>query len=415
MFLKKNNLSILNEGYDQYPAIDFGLGSKIYINKKKYIDLSFCSGVMLLGHQSNVFRNAFKNIVKKKISIFGSPNTYAIKFSRTLKKVIPNYSKYIFTSSGSEAIYKSIRICKALTKKNLIIACSGSWHGSSDKLLFGANKNLNPVYLSAGISKFDKNNVKFIPYNNISKSKKILEKFKNKIKCIIVEPIQGSLPVEQGVKEFLKFLENFSKKNNIILLFDEMITGLRINGLSAQKYFNIKPDISVFGKCFGGGMPIGIIALNNKIYKKIKKNKSKIFFGGTFSANSISTYIGKLTTDYIVSNRKKIFKLINSKSKFFVDNLNKFIKENKINCRVYNFKSMIRIIFSKEKINSRYERDFLEKKKSISIIKFKEFLFINKIYYPSNGLIFISYKTSKSDIKYILKYTKIGLLKYFNK
>ncbi len=337
------------------------------------------------------------------------------KFSRTLKKVIPNYSKYIFTSSGSEAIYKSIRICKALTKKNLIIACSGSWHGSSDKLLFGANKNLNPVYLSAGISKFDKNNVKFIPYNNISKSKKILEKFKNKIKCIIVEPIQGSLPVEQGVKEFLKFLENFSKKNNIILLFDEMITGLRINGLSAQKYFNIKPDISVFGKCFGGGMPIGIIALNNKIYKRIKRNKSKIFFGGTFSANSISTYIGKLTTDYIVSNRKKIFKLINSKSKFFVDNLNKFIKENKINCRVYNFKSMIRIIFSKEKINSRYERDFLEKKKSISITKFKEFLFKNKIYYPSNGLIFISYKTSKSDIKYILKYTKIGLLKYFNK
>ena len=67
MFLKKNNLPILNEGYDQYPPIDFGLGSKIYIKKKKYIDLSFCSGVMLLGHQSNIFRNAVKNIVKKKL------------------------------------------------------------------------------------------------------------------------------------------------------------------------------------------------------------------------------------------------------------------------------------------------------------------------------------------------------------
>lgn len=414
MFLKKN-LFILNEGYDQYPAISSGFGSNIYIDKKKYIDLSFCSGTILLGHQNKVFRSAIRNITKKKISIFGLPNTHAIEFSKTLKKIIPNYSKYIFTSSGSEAVYKSLRLCKAITKKDIIIACAGSWHGSSDKLLFGSNKNLNPIYLSDGISKSDKNNVKFIPYNNIYKSKKILNKFKNKIRCIIVEPIQGSLPIEEGVKEFLKFLENFSKKNNIILLFDEMITGLRVDGSSAQKYFNISPDISIFGKCFGGGMPIGIIALNNKIYKRIKKNKYRIFFGGTYSSNSIGSYVGKITTDYISKNKKKIFESINNLSEFFVVSLNKFINQNKINCRVYNFKSIIRITFSQKKITTRYERDFLEKKKSLPITKFKKFLFQHRICYPSNGLIFISYKTSNSDIKYVLRYIKKGLLKYFSK
>jgi glutamate-1-semialdehyde 2,1-aminomutase len=270
------------------------------------------------------------------------------------------------------------------------------------------------VYLSSGLSKYDKNNIKFIPYNNITESKKILNKIKNKINCIIVEPVQGSLPTEINIKKFLKFLENFSKKNNIILLFDEMITGLRTDGSSAQEYFNIKPDISVFGKSFGGGMPIGIIATNNKIYKKIIKIRPRIFFGGTYSGNSLSCYVGKLTTDYIFNNKHKIFKSIDKKSKFFVENLNQFIKINKINCKVYSFKSMIRIIFSNKEINSKYQRDFLELKKSKSITEFKKFLFKNKIYYPSNGIIFIAYQTTNSDIKYILKYIKLGLLKHFS-
>jgi glutamate-1-semialdehyde aminotransferase len=116
MLLKKN-LSILNEGYNQYPNASSGFGSKIYINKEKLIDLSFCSGTMLLGHQSNIFRKAIYNIVKKKISLFGSPNVYAVEYSQTLRKILKNYSKFIFTSTGSEAVYKAIRVCSALKKK----------------------------------------------------------------------------------------------------------------------------------------------------------------------------------------------------------------------------------------------------------------------------------------------------------
>ena len=86
------------------------------------------------------------------------PNTQAINFSKVLKKIIPSKKKFIFTNSGTEAITKALRICYAISEKKTILSVSGSWHGSVDSLLFLAGKKLNPVPLSAGISKIHKNN-----------------------------------------------------------------------------------------------------------------------------------------------------------------------------------------------------------------------------------------------------------------
>ena len=197
------------------------------------------------------------------------------------------------------------------------------------------------------------------------------------------------------------------------MIYDEVITGLRVNCSSAQSYFQKKPDISIFGKCFGGGMPIGIIAINSKIYNKIKNNKKKIFFGGTFSANSLTSHFGKTTTQYIYNNKKKIFKTLYKKSDFFTNQLNTFIEENKIDAKVYSFKSIIRIVFSKKNISNRTQRDFMESKNKKIINKFKHFLFKKRIIYPSNGIIFFSDKTTFNDIKYTLKFIKKGLLEFF--
>ena len=111
-----------------------------------------------------------------------------------------------------------------------------------------------------------------------------------------------------AAKNYLKFLRQISSKHNIILIFDELITGLRTNGSTLQNYFKIKPDISTFGKCFGGGFPIGIIGITKKVYQNLSKKNKKVFFGGTFSANSISTYVGMRTTNYILKNKKKFLK-----------------------------------------------------------------------------------------------------------
>ena len=416
MLLNKNiknriNL-VLNEEYSNKKILfEKGLGSKIFSGRKKFTDLSFGAGSLLLGHNSNIYKYAIKSLLKKNISMLASPNIQADNFSKLLKKIFPKYSKFIYCNSGTEAIIKSLRICKAITKKDLIIAVTGSWHGSVDKLLFSIDKKLKPVDLSGCLSSVDRKNIKFIPYNDIKSSKKILERYKKRASCIIIEPIQGCLPLASS-KKYLKFLCKFSKKNKIVLIFDEMITGLRIDCKSVQSYFNLKPDISTFGKCLGGGMPIGIIAISRKIEKLISKNKKKVFFGGTFSGNSISSYVGMITTKYIIQNKYKIFSDLEKKSLFFQTTLNKFIKKNNIDAFVYRFKSILRLVFSSQKVLNRMERDFLESKKNKGINKLKSFLFKSGIYYPPSGIIFMSTSISNSDLKYLTNSFSMGIKKF---
>ncbi len=403
--LLKNSNYLLNEGYHlNNDIIHKGKGSKIFINNKEILDLSFCAGSLILGHSSKIFKKSLNEIVNKNISNFASKNLYAVKFAGTLKKLFPKYDKFIFCNSGTEAIFKSLRLTRAITKKNLIISVSGSWHGSVNELLFTPNKNLKNTDLSAGLKSSDKKNIKFIPYNDIEKSKKILDKYKKKIMCIIIEPIQGCLPI--SAKKYLNFLNDYSKKNKLILIFDEMITGMRVNMSSVQDEMNLSPSISTFGKCFGGGMPIGIIAVKKQIYTKLSKANKKVFFGGTFSGNSLSTYVGDRVSNYIYQNKNKIFKDLENKSSFLQKEINDFLFKGKYDAKVYRYHSMLRIVFSKKNIKNRYQRDFLENKHNKKINLFKKVLLEKKIYIPSSGVIFVSASTTYKDLNFLIKNIK---------
>ncbi len=407
--MSKNHL--LNEGYQQNKEFfDKAKGTNIYCRNKKYLDLSCCAGTLILGHNSKVFQKSLIEINKNNISNTASLNEHAVIFSKNINKNIQNFSKFIMCNSGTEAVTKALRICRAITKKKLIISVGGSWHGSADETLY-VKKNKEIIPLSDGLNSF-KNNIKFVPYNNIKKTKKILDENKKKIMCILIEPIQAGLPVENA-KKFLKFLNEYSIKNNLILFFDEMITGLRTDGKTLQDFYNLKPSISTFGKSYGGGMPIGFIGIDKKIENKIKKKKSKIYFGGTFSANAISMFVANQTLKFILKNKKKIFTKINSFAEIFQNELNTFFKKNSLDMQILKFKSISRIVFSNKKVENRYQRDFLEIKKNEKINYFAKMLLNKKIYYPRNGIIFFNYAMNRKDLNYLIKNIKIISKKIF--
>jgi glutamate-1-semialdehyde 2,1-aminomutase len=410
----KNNF-VLNEGYNQHRKNFFSKAEKdfVYNTKgKKFIDLGFCSGANLLGHNSAIEKKIYKNYIKKKISNFSAPNKYAADFAFNIKKTLPGFSKFIFCNSGSEANLKAIRICRAITNKDKIVNVTGSWHGAADQFLFGSDKNLKIFKLSDGIPKEARKNLVFIPYNDIEVSRKILDKIKKEISCIMIEPIQGCLPDISAIN-YLKFLESYAKKNKIILFFDEIITGLRTNGSSVQDYFKIKTDISTFGKAFGNGIPLGFIGISKNIEKIIKKKKLKIYFGGTFSGNSLSMFCSNEFLKFVIKNKKKIFLNLKEKTSFFEEKVNNFCKKNNLDVKVYSFFSMFRIIYSSKTIKNRYQRDFFESRQDSNIKKFKKYLYLNKIYQPKNGIMFFSYISSKKNIKFVADKFNIGLKKYF--
>jgi glutamate-1-semialdehyde 2,1-aminomutase len=403
---------LLNEGYENNIKVEKGVKSKIYIKGKAYEDLSYCAGTLLLGHNSTIYKKTLKKLSAKNISNFAMPNIYAEDLSKLLYKKFNKYfDKFIYCNSGSESVMKALRIAKAVSKKDLIVSVTGSWHGSLDQFLFYPNKVLKPKNTCDGISNFYKNNLRFIPYNDIENSIKILKKIKSKVAAIIVEPIQACLPLESS-KEYLFYLQKYCDKNNIILIFDEMITGIRTLEGSVHKKFKLSPSISTFGKCIGGGAPIGVIALSKKLTTKIKKLNKKVYFGGTFSGNSLSTFIGYQTLNYIHKN-ESIIKSLNLRSLYIKNEIDNFIKNNNIHAKLYLFQSMLRIVFTKQKIKNRYQRDFFEKNNLSKISQFKKYLFKNKIYYPSNGIIFISNETKMKNCKFIISNINKGLYKFF--
>lgn len=341
---------------------------------------------------------------KLSVSNFAAKNKYAVELSKTLKKIFPQYEKFVFCNSGTEAVMKSLRIARAYSKKNIIISISGSWHGSTSELLYTNDNKLKNVELSSGLDLNFKKNLKFIPYNDIQTSKNILNKYKKQIMCVIIEPVQGCLPTQ--AKKFLKFLNDYCKDNKLILIFDEMITGLRFNCSSVQTQFRLEPSVSTFGKCFGGGLPIGIIGIKKNIVHKLDKDKRKVFFGGTFSGNSIVTYIANETLNYIIKNKKKIFPQLEKKAAFFEKNLNSFFINNNYDAKCYRFSSMLRLVFSKQEIKNRHQRDFFEKSKKTNIIKFRNFLFKHNIYLSGSGIIFLATTTSKKDLLYLIQIIK---------
>ena len=160
-------------------------------------------------------------------------------------------------------------------------------------------------------------------------------------------------------------------------------------------------------------MPIGFIGINKNIENKIKKNKTKIFFGGTFSANAINMYIANETLNFIEKNKKKIFKKINFFAEVFQKELNLFFTKNSLDMQILKFKSISRVVFSKNKIQNRYQRDFLESKKNKKIELFTKLLFDKKIYYPGNGIIFFNFSMSSKDLYYLIKTIKTVSKKIF--
>ena len=402
--------NILNENFQRGDfSSEKGKGLFIFKKNKKIFDLAQSSGVYLFGHNHSSYQNSLKSLLKKKISITTKPNIYANKLFKIIKFFFPNFEKIIFCTTGSETVSKSLRIARSIKpNKKLLVSVSGSWHGSTDQTLFYQNKK-KAVPISAGLDPFLQKKIIFITSRDIDGSKKILKKYKNNIYALIIEPVMCSLPNHE-MEHYLKFLEAFCKKNKITLIFDEIVTGFRSDQKSVQNLYKIKPDITLIGKVLGGGFPISAIGISKKVSLKLKK-KPKIYFGGTFSANSISTYIAYKNLLFIKKNIRSIFKLT-EKCQFFQKKVNKFLVENKINSKIYRYSNILRIVFSDKNIKNRIKRDFFEKKIEKNKKNFLQFLKRKNINYPSNGIIFFPTIITKSQLNYLAKITSQGLKKY---
>ena len=307
-------------------------GSKIYSEDgRNYIDYNLSWGALFLGHAHPKVVSVLKETVSKGTS-FGAPTKAETELARIIIKAIPSIERIRLTNSGTEAVMSAIRLARAFTKKNKIIKFAGSYHGHADYLLD-----------CPGVPGGCKKDTLVAPFNDLEKVEALSVKYQKDIGGIIVEPVAGNMGVILPNAGFLQGLRKIADKYNIVLIFDEVITGFRLTFGGAQKIFKVKPDLTCLGKIIGGGLPIGAFGGRKEIMDLLAP-AGPVYQAGTFSGNPVTVNTG-IATLRILSKENPYNKLEGLTRKL-CEGIKKAAKGTGIKIKVNYIGSMFSIFFT---------------------------------------------------------------------
>ena len=294
--------------------IDKAKGSYIYdVDGNKYIDYICSWGPNILGHCREEVINAVKETCDKGLT-FGACHKGEITLAKLIQKHFPSMEMLRLVNSGTEAVMSAIRAARGYTGKDKIIKFEGCYHGHSDGLLVKGGSGLltNSIPNSAGVPKGYTDTTLLAKYNDENSVEELFNANKDEIACVIVEPCAANMGVVPPKEGFLQFLRDITKKNNALLIFDEVITGFRLSIGGAQKYYNITPDLTTLGKIVGGGMPLAVYGGKREVMECVAPLGS-VYQAGTLSGNPVAVTSGIETIKILESNVSE-YDVLNEKS-----------------------------------------------------------------------------------------------------
>jgi glutamate-1-semialdehyde 2,1-aminomutase len=317
------------------------------VDNNNYIDFIGSWGAMILGHSDNRILKKLNKVSKNGLT-YGAPNEAETEIAEFMIKNIPSVDKIRMVNSGTEATMSAARLARGYTKKDIIIKFNGCYHGHGDAFLVEAGSGATTFGKpsSSGVTKGSSKDTISLPYNDKEAIKKIFSKYKNKIACVIIEPIAGNMNFVRSDKSFLSLIRKLCSQNNTLLIFDEVMTGFRVNFAGAQACYKIKPDLTTFGKVIGGGLPVGAFGGKSKIMDMLAPD-GPIYQAGTLSGNPLAMNCG-LETLKIIS-KKSFFKKLSTKTKSFTNNLNKIATDYKYDFHADSEGGMFGLYFTNKK------------------------------------------------------------------
>jgi len=266
-----------------------------------YIDLIGSWGPMILGHAFPAIENAIFEAVKGSTS-FGAPSRREVEMAELIVEMVPSIEKVRMVNSGTEACMSAIRAARGYTGRNKIVKFEGCYHGHGDSFLIAAGSGAitNGEPDSLGVTTGVANDTLTAPYNDLSFVEKLVAANHHQIACIIIEPVVGNMGCVLPKAGFLQGLRDICTKNNIVLIFDEVMTGFRLAKGGAQERFGIVPDMTTLGKIIGGGLPVGAYGGKTEIMDCISP-VGKVYQAGTLSGNPVAMAAGLAMLNHLNS------------------------------------------------------------------------------------------------------------------
>lgn len=310
----------------------------------RLIDYINSWGPMILGHAYQPVVDAVVDKAKKGTS-FGMPTEIETKIAQLAVSMVPNIDKIRFVNSGTEACMSAVRLARGYTKKDKIIKFAGCYHGHSDSFLIQAGSGASTFGTpnSPGVTQGTAKDTLLARYNDIEHVKQLMEANKSEIACVIIEPVAGNMGCVPPQNNFLGKLRTLCTEHNVLLIFDEVMTGFRLAKGGAQELYGIKADIVCFGKVIGGGLPVGAFAARHDIMNHLAP-LGPVYQAGTLSGNPLAMAAGlAMLTE--LNNDAEIFNRLAKKTEYLHQGIAKVLKDAKVIHTINRLGSMISVHF----------------------------------------------------------------------
>jgi glutamate-1-semialdehyde 2,1-aminomutase len=331
-----------------------GRGGRVWdVSGNEYIDYLLGSGPMLVGHAHPEVVEAVQEQLAKGTTFFAN-NEPGIRLAAEIVSAMPCAEKVRFVSSGSEADLYAMRLARAYTKRDKILKFEGGYHGMSEYSLMSLAPKRSSNFPqaipdSAGIPKSVRDEMLIAPFNDLDTVASLVREHQKDIAAVILEPLQRLVPPQPG---FLEGLRKLTKENDILLIFDEVVTGFRFAYGGAQEYYGVIPDICTLGKVIGGGFPLAALGGRADIMAHFDKGavgeEGFMMQVGTLSGNPIAAVAGLKTLEIL--RRRGAYEKIFRNGRALMDGYRQILKDARVEARVSGDAPMFDIVFTAREV-----------------------------------------------------------------
>ena len=314
----------------------------------KFIDYINSWGPMILGHAYAPVVEAVKKMAESGTS-FGMPTVIETKIAELAVKMVPNIDKIRFVNSGTEACMSAVRLARGYSGKDKIIKFAGCYHGHSDAFLIQAGSGAvtfgSPN--SPGVTQGTAKDTLLATYNDINSVRQLIASNKDEIAAVIIEPVAGNMGCIPPQKGFLEALRVLCDENNILLIFDEVMTGFRLAKGGVQELLGVNADIVCFGKVIGGGLPVGAFASSNEIMSVLAP-EGPVYQAGTLSGNPLAMAAGLAMLEALQDDT--IFKRLEDKTRYLHKGIASALQKSGLSYKINRIGSMISVHFTEDDV-----------------------------------------------------------------
>jgi len=331
--------------------IEKGDKARLYdVDGNVYIDYVLSWGPLILGHRPKVVIDALQKVLEMGTS-FGAPTELETQLAQLVIDMVDSVEKVRMVNSGTEATMSAIRLARGYTGRDIIVKFDGCYHGHADTLLVAAGSGVATLDIpgSPGIPESVISNTLSLKYNDIDGFIKLMKEKGESIAGVILEPIAGNMGMVPPVDGFLQTLREYTQSYGSLLIFDEVMTGFRVAKRSAQGLFDIKPDLSCFGKVIGGGLPVGAYGGSKEIMDHIAPIGG-VYQAGTLSGNPLAMAAGIATLTELQND--SVYDALEQKTNTLMAGLQNAADQANIPLKTGNIGSMAGFFFNEQNVHN---------------------------------------------------------------